>query len=199
MWLDCRGIKDAVNRRTGIDYFENSRRATHVQRHYGIENPGGFAHYSENGWGLTASDGPGPAVLHLNGVCRSFYGYLARGAPLGPDDGTISPWAVAASLPFAPEIVVKTLRHAIERLGLKRHSVYGFDASFNPTFSEKGGDPNGWISPWIFGLNQGPIILMIENHESEFVWKTVRKCAPIVEGLRRAGFRGGWLGDVVSE
>ncbi len=194
MWLDCRGIKDAVNRRAGIDYFENSRRATHVQRHYGIENPDRFAHYSENGWGFTASDGPGPAVLHLNGVSRTFYGYLARGAPLGPDDGTISPWAVAASLPFAPEIVVKTLRHAIERLRLKRHSAYGFDASFNPTFPEKGSsNPNGWISPWIFGLNQGPIILMIENHESELVWKTVRKCAPIVEGLRRAGFRGGWL------
>jgi hypothetical protein len=195
MWLDCRGIQDAANRSVGIDYFENSRRATYVQRQYGIENPHGYAHYSRHGWGFTASDGPGPAVLNLDGLTREFYGYIGRGAPLGPDDGTMSPWAVAASLPFAPEIVVETLHHAIERLDLKRRSVYGFDASFNPTYPEKNGNPNGWVSPWIFGLNQGPIVLMIENHASELIWKTVRKCPPIVEGLRRAGFRGGWLGE----
>jgi hypothetical protein len=195
MWLDCRGIKDAANRKAGIDYFENSRRATYVQRQYGIENPHGFAHYSRHGWGFTASDGPGPAVRTLNGIKRKFHGYLARGAPLGPDDGTISPWAVAASLPFAPEIVVETLRHAIERLDSERCNAYGFDSSYNPTYPEKTGNPNGWVSPWIFGLNQGPIVLMIENHTSELIWKTMRKCAPIVEGLRRAGFRGGWLGE----
>jgi hypothetical protein len=195
MWLDCRGIKDEMNRKVGIDYFENSRRATYVQREYGIENPHGFAHYSKNGWGLTASDGPGPAVLTLDGTRKEFFGYIARGAPLGPDDGTISPWAVAASLPFAPEIVVETLHHAIERLDLKRRSPYGFDASFNPTYPEKSRNSNGWVSPWIFGLNQGPIILMIENHASGLIWKTIRKCPPIVEGLRRAGFRGGWLGE----
>ena len=100
---------------------------------------------------------------------------------------------MAASLPFAPDIVVETLRHAIERLKLRQRSPYGFDASFNPTFPEKSRNPNGWVSPWIFGLNQGPVILMIENHASELIWKTVRKCRPIVEGLRRAGFRGGWL------
>jgi hypothetical protein len=193
MWLDCRGIKDEMNRKVGIDYFENSRRATYLQRQYGIENPHGFAHYSKHGWGLTASDGPGPAVLTLDGTTREFFGYVARGAPLGPDDGTISPWAVAASLPFAPEIVVETLHHAIERLDLKQRSPYGFDASFNPTYPEKSRNPNGWVSPWIFGLNQGPIILMIENHASELIWRTVRKCPPIVEGLRRAGFRGGWI------
>ncbi len=195
IWLDCRGIKDAMNRKVGIDYFENSRRATNIQRQYGIENPRGFAHYSKQGWGFTASDGPGPAVLTLDGTTREFFGYVGRGAPLGPDDGTISPWAVAASLPFAPQVVVETLRHAIERLDLKRRSPYGFDASFNPTYPEKSRNPNGWVSPWIFGLNQGPIILMIENHASELIWKTVRKCPPIIEGLRRAGFSGGWLGE----
>jgi len=194
VWLDFRGIRDEANRSVGIDYFENSRRATLVQRQYGIENPHGFAHYSKHCWGLTASDGPGPAVLNVDGVTREFYGYIARGAPLGPDDGTVSPWAVAASLPFSPEIVVETLRHAIERLELKRRSPYGFDASFNPTFPEKSRNPNGWVSPWIFGLNQGPIVLMIENHASELIWKTLHKCSAINDGLRRAGFDGGWLG-----
>jgi len=194
LWLDFRGIHDDFNRKTGIDYFENSRRATYVQRQYGIDNPLGFAHYHEYGWGFTASDGPGPAVLDVNGVRRVFYDYTARGVPGGPDDGTISPWAVVASLPFAPEIVIGTVRHAIERLRLKGRSPYGFDASFNPTYpDDKHRNLHGWVSPWIFGLNQGPIIMMIENFQSELIWKRVRECPYIATGLRRAGFRGGWL------
>ena len=187
-WLDFRGIRDDFNRRTGIDYFENSRRATYVQKQYAIENPLQFAHYGENNWGLTASDGPGSAVLQLNGVQRVFYDYVARGAPFGPDDGTLSPWAVIASLPFAPEIVIPTARHAIERLDLKKHSRYGFDASFNPTFPDKSGNQNGWVSPWIFGLNQGPIILMIENYQSGLIWNLMRKCRYVARGLQQAGF-----------
>jgi hypothetical protein len=193
LWVDFRGIHDDFNRKKGIDYFENSRRATYVQRQYGIENPLGFDHYNEYGWGLTASDGPGPSVVEVDGVKRVFFDYVARGAPFGPDDGTISPWGVVASLPFAPEIVLKTIRHAIECLKLTGRSPYGFDSSFNPTYSETGANPLGWVSPWIFGLNQGPILLMIENFQTELIWKTIRRCSYIVEGLRRAGFRGGWL------
>lgn len=193
LWLDFRGIHDDFNRKMGIDYFENSRRATFVQRQYGIENPLGFSHYHKYGWGLTASDGPGPAVVQENGIRRVFYDYIARGAPFGPDDGTISPWAVVASLPFAPEIVTDTVRHAIERLDLKGRSPYGFDASFNSTYPDTSRNRHGWVSPWIFGLNQGPIILMIENFQSELIWKSIRKCPHIVEGLCRAGFRDGWL------
>jgi hypothetical protein len=193
LWLDFRGIHDDFNRKAGIDYFENSRRATYVQRQYGIENPLEFSHYHKYGWGFTASDGPGPAVLQVNGIQREFFDYTARGAPFGPDDGTIAPWAVVASLPFAPEIVTDTVRHAIERLDLKRRSSYGFDASFNPTYPDTSRNPHGWVSPWIFGLNQGPIILMIENFQSELIWKCIRKCRYIVNGLHRAGFRDGWL------
>jgi hypothetical protein len=196
LWVDFRGIHDDFNRRKGIDYFENSQRATYVQRQYGIENPLGFAHYSEYGWGLTASDGPGPGVLEVNGVQRVFFDYIARGAPFGPDDGTISPWAVVASLPFAPEIVIKTIRHAIERLRLKGSSPYGFDASFNATYPHTRTNLHGWVSPWIFGLNQGPILLMIENFQSQLIWNTIRRCPYILQGLRRAGFRGGWLDRV---
>jgi hypothetical protein len=193
IWIDFRGIKDDINRRVGLDYFENSRRATYVQRQYAIENPQGFKHYGEYVWGLTASDGPGPAEIEVDGVKRRFYGYLARGAPEGPDDGTVSPWAVATSIPFAPEIVIDTMRHAIEHFGLKSRSPYGFDASFNPTFPEKKGSRHGWVSPSIFGLNQAPIVLMIENFQSGFIWETMRACTHIVQGLRRLGFRGGWL------
>jgi hypothetical protein len=193
LWLDFRGIHDDFNRQAGIDYFENSRRATYVQRQYGIENPHKFAHYGNFGWGLTASDGPGPAVRQVDGKRRTFLDYVARGAPYGPDDGTLSPWAVVASLPFAPEIVIETVQHAIEKLRLKGHSPYGFDASYNATWPKKNRNWDGWVSPWIFGLNQGPIILMIENYQTQLIWNTVRHCPYIVEGLRRAGFRDGWL------
>jgi hypothetical protein len=193
LWVDFRGIHDDFNRKTGIDYFENSRRATQIHRQYGIENPLKFAHYNEYVWGLTASDGPGPAVLELNGVQRQFFGYEARGAPFGPDDGTISPWAVATSLPFAPDIVIKTIRHIIERLQSLGHSPYGFVASFNPTYPDTGGNLNAWTSRWIFGLNEGPILMMIENFHTELIWKTIQQCPYMVKGLQRAGFRGGWL------
>jgi len=193
LWLDFRGIHDDVNRKVGIDYFENSRRATLIHRQYGIENPLKFAHYSEYGWGLTASDGPGPAVLEVNGVQRTFFGYEARGAPFGPDDGTISPWAVATSVPFAPEIVIKTMRHIIEHLKLLCRNPYGgFIASFNPTYPDTS-NLHAWTSPWIFGLNEGPILMMIENYHSELIWNTIKRCPYVVKGLQRAGFRGGWL------
>jgi hypothetical protein len=192
-WIDFRGIRDRLNREIGFDYFENSRRATHVHRLYAMENPHGFRSYGELAWGFTASDGPGPDSIEVDGVRRKFYGYVARGAPLGPDDGTISPWAAAASLPFTPEIVVETLRHAIEHFELKGHSGYGFDASFNPTFPGTGKSRHGWISPWVFGLNQGPVILMIDNYQSELVWSLLRQSPEVVRGLRNLGFQGGWL------
>ncbi len=193
VWMDLRGIQDEFLRGRGLDYFENSRRATLLHQEYAVRNPGEFSHYSRDCWGLTASDGPGPATVKVDGIERQFYGYLARGAPFGPDDGTISPWAVVASLPFAPEAVLPTMRHLIEDVRLKDRQPYGFDASFNATCPNTSDGEIGWASPWVFGLNQGPILLMIENFRSELVWSRMRTCRYVVDGLRRAGFRGGWL------
>ena len=194
-WIDFRGIKDAFMRGKGIDYFENSRRATLVQQRYAIDNPLGFCGYSAECWGITASDGPGPATRRIGGVSRSFYDYEGRGAPDGIDDGTIAPWAALAALPFAPEIVLPTLQYFRRAHPQCHHHRYGFKASFNLTWSEPGdaGPSGGWHSPYCFGLNLGPILLMIENHRSGMVWALMRGCRPIVEGLRRAGFEGGWL------
>ena len=111
IWIDFRGIQDAYIRDRRIDYFENSRRATYVHQQYAIANPARYDAYGENSWGLTASDGPGPATSMINGKKRRFFAYKARGAPYGPDDGSVAPWAVAASLPFAREIVQPTLAH----------------------------------------------------------------------------------------
>jgi hypothetical protein len=193
LWIDFRGIQDAFMREKGLDYFENSRRATYVQQQYAIDNPLKFAGYSKDCWGISASDGPGPDTIKVSGIERQFFDYLGRGIPYGPDDGTIAPWAVAASLPFAPEIVLPVLDHCIHDLKLKEPNHYGFRASFNPTHPDKSGNPNGWVSPWYFGLNEGPTILMVENYRTGFVWQLMRGCPYIAGGLRRAGFTGGWL------
>lgn len=192
VWVDFRGIRDAFMRGKGIDYFENSRRATLVQQRYARENPQRFHGYNENAWGITASDGPGPTTKRIDGIQRRFDDYLGRGVPFGPDDGTLAPWAVVASMPFAPEIVLPTIHHCIEHLNLHDPYRYGFRATYNATFARAGESP-GWISPYHFGLNLGPNVLMIENHRSGLVWALMRGCAPLVEGLRRAGFEGGWL------
>ncbi|WP_210212301.1 glucoamylase family protein [Mesorhizobium sp. M4B.F.Ca.ET.049.02.1.2] len=195
VWIDFRGIQDAFMRERGIDYFENSRRATYLQQCYAIMNPRKFDGYGERCWGITASEGPGQATLKLNGIQREFYDYVGRGVPYGPDDGTLAPWAVAASLPFAPEIVLEALHFCIHQAKLKEFNRYGFKAAFNPTHPGEPGNPYGWwVSPWHFGINQGPIVLMIENYLSDQVWRLMRGCQYIVTGLRRAGFTGGWLG-----
>lgn len=191
VWIDFRGIRDAYMQERGIDYFENSRRATQVQQQYGIRNPLGLARLGELGWGVTASDGPGPSTQTIDGVERVFFDYVARGVPDGPHDGTLAPWAVVASLPFAPEIVIPTVLN-FRHLRVQIANPYGFKASFNPTFGG-GHDGVGWVSKYHFGINEGPTVLMIENFRSELLWTLMQNCEPLVRGLRVAGFTGGWL------
>lgn len=194
VWIDFRGIQDVFMRGKGIDYFENSRRATLVQQLYAIDNPLKFKSYGHHCWGITASEGPGPGRLEVGGVERPLFDYIARGVPYGPDDGTLAPWAVAASLPFAPEIVLSTLDYCIYQAKLTKFNAYGFKASFNPSHPGTHGNPYGWwVSPWHFGLNQGPVILMVENYRSGLLWQLTRNCPYITDGLRQAGFTGGWL------
>jgi len=177
-------------REKGSDYFENSRRATYVQREYARRNPGEFAGYGENCWGLSAGDGPSDERPEVANEPRRLFGYAARGVPYGPDDGTLSASAVLASLPFAPEIVLPALRHMIGRYP---EMVAGqqLASGFNPTLA--GPDGRAWVSPGHFGLDQGIGVAMIENHRTELIWRLMRKCPHVATGLRRAGFHGGWL------
>ncbi len=192
VWIDFRGIQDAFMREHGSDYFENSRRATVVQQQYAIRNPLGFAEYGATCWGITASDGPGPVTRDIGGTTRQFFDYVARGVPDGPDDGTIAPWGVIASLPFAPEIVLPTMtRMYQDRLGVSHR--YGFKTTYNPTFPDPDGSEGGWVSRFHCGLNQGPIVVMIENYRSGLIWNLLRGNPHVVAGLRAAGFTGGWL------
>jgi hypothetical protein len=203
VWIDFRGIQDAFMRGKGIDYFENSRRATVSQRLYAIDNPGQWRDYGANVWGLTAGDGPFDTTLVIGGRSRQFFTYRARGAAAGEiaDDGTIGPTAAGGSVPFAPEIAIPALITMREKYGDNLFSTYGFVDDFNPTLVSQ--TPKygrlapgiGWFDTDYLGIDQGPIVAMIENYRSDLIWKTMRKNPYVVAGLKKAGFTGGWLGN----
>ncbi len=202
VWIDFRGIQDEVMRGKGIDYFENSRRATLAQRAYAIANPQGFAGYGDRLWGLSACDGPVDASLTLGGRTRTFRTYAARGASFTEvvDDGTIAPTAAAGSIAFAPELVVPTLIAMRDAYGERVFGRYGFIDALNPTLRVATRVQHGvvdttlgWFDTDYLGIDQGPILAMIENHRSGLVWRTMRRNPHIIRGLRRAGFTGGWL------
>jgi hypothetical protein len=203
IFIDFRGIQDEYMRGRGIDYFENSRRATLAQQAYAIDNPMGWAGYGERVWGLTASDGPVDTTIAINGVERRFWTYTARGTSFTEtrDDGTLVPTAAGGSIPFAPDITIPALRAMREQYGEHLYGEYGFLDAFNPTFTFEGTRLGhgrvvpgvGWFDTDYLGIDQGPIVLMIENHRSELIWSHLRRNSYIVEGLRRAGFSGGWL------
>lgn len=175
-WVDFRGIQDKYIREhpSLVDYFENSRRATYAARAYCADNPGGFDAYSDSLWGLTAGDGP--------------FGYTARGAPPAQNDnGTITPTAAISSLPFAPEIVEPFIRNLWNNWrSTPLWGPYGWNDGFNPTLN--------WFGPDVIGIDQGPILLMIENHRTGRVWQRFMRNPEVQLGLVRAGFRSETVG-----
>ena len=192
LFIDFKGIQDAYMQSKGIDYFENSRRATLANRQYCILNPAGWKGYDKNVWGLTACDGPGNGNnLNPN---MSFDGYSARGAAQWyvHDDGTIAPTAAGGSVPFAPEICLPALSAMYKNYGDKIYGKYGFFDAFNLSIIQKDGT-EGWVDPDYLGIDQGPILIQMENYRNQFVWDLMKKNKYIVEGLKKAGFSGGWL------
>ena len=202
VWVDFKGIADPWLRGKGIDLHENSRRATIAQRNYAIRNPGGWTGYDGDVWGLTACDGPGDFMRVIGGKKREFFSYSARG-PDDRDDGTLAPTAAASSIAFSPEIVLPALAAMKARYGAAIYGRYGFFDSFNPTLNDPvvaGKLLHGRVVPgltWVdgdyLGIDQGPIVAMIANYRDGLIWKAMRRCRPIVAGLRKAGFTGGWL------
>lgn len=196
IWIDFRGIRDSYMTGKGIDYAENSRRATYTNRGYCVANPAKWQDYGPNIWGLTACDGPKDTVV--NG--QTFFSYRARGAASTQvvDDGTISPTAAGGSMAFAPEICIPALQAMKTKYGAKLYGDYGFRDAFNPAYRypapiANGPTTNGWFDIDYLGIDQGPILLMAENLRTEFVWNLMKKNPHIRKGLERAGFTGGWL------
>jgi hypothetical protein len=176
------GLIDAFMKEKGIDYFENSRRAAYVQRQYAIDNPKGWEGYDSLCWGISASDGPG-SQYNRSGL--EFWGYAGRGTSGAElvyfDDGTITPYASISSIVFAPEIVIPTIKSFNEKFAEEGlWGPYGYFDAFNLTA--------GWYDKEYIGIDQGPIVLMIENFRSGLIWDYVMKDPVIQKGLKRLGF-----------
>ena len=203
-WIDFRGIQDAYMRSKGIDYFINSRRATESQQAYAEANPHGWTGYGADLWGLTACDGPGAfSFTDPGGQVRSFEAYSMRGAGLrgAYDDGTVAPTAALSSIVFAPGIVISTVEAMQADYGNYALGQYGFHDALNPSFQYTDVTPAsgsvvpgvGWFDNRYLGIDQGPILMMLENYRSGLVWSVMRRNGVIRRGLQRAGFTGGWL------
>jgi hypothetical protein len=165
--LDPRGLRDRY-----ADYWELNRRHVQINRAHCIANPKGFTGYGPACWGLTASDDPA--------------GYAAH-AP-DNDNGTLSPTAALASLPYAPADVMPVLRHFLAEYGDRVWGRYGFCDAFCPQ--------QDWYADTYLAIDQGPIVIMMENHRTGLLWKLFMSVPEVQAGLRRLGFRSPWLGTV---
>jgi hypothetical protein len=166
-WIDFRHIADSYMNSHNSTYFENSRRAALAQVQYAVLNPGGFSGYNSTIWGLTASDGT--------------TGYAVHGIPPGgADDGTIAPTAAGGAMPFTPEYSLPTLRAFYSRFRPRIWTAYGFRDAFNIGA--------GWYDTDELGIDQGPIVIMIENYRTQRVWQLFMQNAEVQRGLQRAGF-----------
>ena len=183
VFIDLKGIADKYMHEKGIDYFENSRRATLSQRLYSIENPHGWKGYDSLTWGISACDGPGESY---NFDDKKFYSYAGRGTS-GPkynyfDDGTIAPYAAGCSIVFAPEAVIPTLMNFYNKYKNKGiWGKYGFVDAFNLTAD--------WFDKEDLGIDEGPLVLMLENYRSGLIWKNMMKDSIIKNGLKILGFQ----------
>ena len=205
VWYDLRGLQDSLMRAHDIDWFENSRRATLAQYEYARDNPGKWRGYGPSLWGLTACDGPMDGKLTIDGREREFHTYEARGASFVRvgDDGTVAPTAAAGSMPFAPEIVIPSLMMMREAYP-DAFDKYGFVDCLNPTLNVAGAKISagriipgvGWYDVDYLGIDEGPIMAMTENFRTGLVWSYMRRNPHVVQGLRAAGFTGGWLDKI---
>ena len=164
MGLDPHGLKDRY-----ADYEEQMKAHTLINRAYCIDNPKGYKGYGEKCWGLTASDGD--------------KGYSAHSP--GNDRGVITPTAALSSIPYTPEYSLEAMRYFYEELGDRLWGEYGFKDAFNLT--------EDWFAPSYLAIDQGPIIVMIENYRTGLIWKLFMSHPDVQKGLKRLGFTSPYL------
>lgn len=164
--LSPKGLKDRY-----ADYWEQNRNQTLINRAYCIDNPKGFKGYGPKSWGLSASDDPD--------------GYSAH-SPTN-DNGTISPTAALSSFPYTPEFSMQALRYFYEERGAELWSEYGFRDAFN--------DTKNWVAHSHLAIDQGPIVVMIENYRTGLLWDLFMSCPEVQEGLKKLHFTSPYLTD----
>jgi len=169
IWLDLRDKNDGQ-----ADYFQNSVNATLANRAFCIDQASKFTGYGPTQWGLSASEGPS--------------GYKAYGAPPGwtvSHDGTVAPTACGSSIVFTPVEAIACLRNFRENYGDTMWGRYGLSDAMN--------SGKNWFSDKVLAIDQGPLVLMIENYRTGLIWKTMGRSAPVQKALEKIGFRKGTI------
>jgi hypothetical protein len=162
--LDPHGLKDQY-----ADYWQQNLNHTLINREHCVRNPNHFKGYGANNWGLTASD--------------TYNGYDAH-SPTN-DHGTITPTAALSAFPYTPQYSMQALRHFYDDLGGSIWSPYGFVDAFNESQS--------WVADSHLAIDQGPIIVMIENYRSGLLWKLFMSAPEVQRGLRKLGFESPYI------
>ena len=164
--LNPHGLTDG-----NVNYFERNRAHALIHYHYALDNPKGYQGYGANLWGFTSSDDP------LVGYCSHH--------PGTPDEnGTVSPTAAVSSIVYTPEESMAVIRHLYEDLGERMFGEYGFYDAYNPSLPE-----DKQVVRHYLAIDQGPIVVMIENYRSGLIWKLFMQAPEIQTGLERLGFR----------
>ncbi|MEQ8808325.1 MAG: glucoamylase family protein, partial [Imperialibacter sp.] len=158
--LDPRNLKDKY-----ADYWQENRNHTLINRQWCIENPKGYKGYGENCWGLTASYSTG---------------FYAAHRPMDEDLGVITPTAALSSFPYTPEESMKVMKHLYFDLGDKVWGEYGFYDAFS--------EQKDWYVKWYLAIDQGPEVVMIENHRSGLLWDLFMSAPEVQSGLDKLGF-----------
>ncbi len=169
---------DPRNKRDNYtDYFTNNRNHTLINRAYCIDNPKGFAGYNKDTWGLTASDDP--------------WGYLAHEPAAGRDNGTITPTAALSSFPYTPNESMSALKNFYRNYGEKIWKYYGFTDAFNVQ--------ENWYAKSFLAIDQGPIIIMIENYRTNLLWNLFMRNPEISPMLDSIGFKNQATGVEINK
>ncbi|KAA5543300.1 glucoamylase family protein [Adhaeribacter rhizoryzae] len=158
--LDPRGLKDRY-----ADYGENNRNQTLIHRAYCIDNPKNYKGYGEKAWGLTSSYSP-----------KGYDGHSPNN-----DLGVITPTAALSSYPYTPKESMQVMRYLYEELGDKVWGKYGFYDAYSET--------ENWFPQRYLGIDQGPIVVMIENQRSGLLWNLFMSCPEVQNGLKKLGFQ----------
>ena len=159
--LDPRGLKDRY-----ADYWEHNKAHTLINRAWCVENPKGFKGYGPNSWGLTSS--------------YSVKGYAGHAPDMKSDLGVIAPTAALSSMTYTPEYSMQAMKHWYENLRDTLYGVYGFYDAFSETA--------GWFPKRYLAIDQGPIVVMMENHRTGLLWNLFMSCPEVQSGLRKLGF-----------
>jgi hypothetical protein len=159
--LDPRGLKDKYT-----DYFEHNKNHALINRAWCVENPKKFKGYGPGSWGLTAS--------------YSVNGYAAHAPGLQNDLGVISPTAALSSMPYTPEFSKQAMKHWYNHLGQKVYGMYGFYDAFSET--------DNWYPNHYLAIDQGPIVVMMENYRTQLLWNLFMSAPEIKSGLTKLGF-----------